>query len=203
YAVTKRKINSKVLPAEVGCIVDNVDTVIAIGEAVCESKPLVRRIMTIAGDGFNQNENLEVRLGTSYTTVIEEVGGLKDGVKKMISGGPMMGVAIYDVNIPVSKSSSAFLAFMKDPIEKLTETTCIRCGKCVEACPINLLPTNLAHACAHDEIEKFVKLDGMECIECGSCSYVCPAKKPLTQYFRAYKTIARNYLQEKSNKEAK
>ena len=201
YAITGRKINSQILPADVGVVVDNVDTVISIGYAICKSTPLLRRIMTITGDAFNETANLSVRLGTSYKDVIDAVGGFAKEPEKIISGGPMMGISMYSLDLPVSKNSSAMIAFTKDPLSTQKETNCINCGRCLEACPINLVPTFMYKAAKNNNFDEYIKLNGLECISCGSCSYVCPAKKPLTPYFSYMRIAARNYLKSKNEKE--
>ena len=184
YAVTGRKINSTKLPADAGCIVDNVDTVIAIHMAVCESTPLMRRIFTLTGNGINQPGNYNVKIGTSYAELVEASGGFKDGVKKVISGGPMMGMALSTVDIPIMKTSSALTCFMEDEVEKYEETACIRCGKCAQVCPSHVIPQKLMEAAQHYDMERFTALNGMECCECGCCTFICPAKRPLTQAFK-------------------
>ena len=201
YAATGRKINSKMLPADVGVIVDNVNTVVAIGYAVTKSTPLVYRHMTLSGDSFNETGNYKVRLGISYRELLEKCGGFKNEPKMMISGGPMMGVPLYNLDIPVSKSSSAFLAFDNDPKVNDEETNCIRCGKCSDACPVFLTPNKMLVYAKRNDFEEYLKLNGQECINCGCCSYVCPAKKPLTPYFQYMKANMRKYLD--SRKEAK
>ena len=203
YAITGRKINVSKLPADVGVVVDNVDTVVSIGYAVCKSTPLLRRIMTLSGDAYNETANLNVRFGISYKEVIEAVGGFKNEPEKMISGGPMMGLPIFNLDMPVSRNSSALLAFSKDPLANMKETNCINCGRCVKACPINLVPTRMYKAAKSGNFEEYIKLNGPECITCGSCSYVCPAKKPLTPYFSYMKFAVRGYLNNKKEKEAK
>lgn len=203
YAITGRKFNVSMLPADVGCIVDNIDTVISIGNAVCKSIPLLRRIMTISGDAFKDYANVSVRLGTNYKEVIDVVDGFKDKPEKIISGGPMMGQAIFTLDMPVSKNSSALISFKKDPIKNLKITNCINCGRCVSACPINLIPTRMLKAAKADNYEEYIKLYGTECINCGSCSYVCPAKQPLTAYFTYMKSAVRDYQKSLKEKEAK
>ena len=184
YATTGRKINSTKLPADAGCIVDNVDTVIAIHMAVAETTPLMRRIFTVTGDGVNQPCNYNVKIGTSYAELIEASGGLKENVEKVISGGPMMGMALSTLDVPVIKTSSAMTCLTTDDVARSIETACIRCGKCAQVCPSNIIPQKMMEAALKVDLQKFVALNGMECCECGSCTYACPAKRPLTQAFK-------------------
>lgn len=181
YATTKRAINSSMLPADAGCIVNNVDTIVAIYHAVIEGLPLMERIVTITGDAIRYPQNYRVFTGTNYNDLIEAAGGFKDTPAKIISGGPMMGFSLFDTNVPVTKSSSAITAFLKDPVSDSIASACINCGRCVDACPSRLLPSRLADIAEHYDEEKFVAFDGLECVECGCCSYICPAKRHLTQ----------------------
>lgn len=191
YSVTGRKINSDMLPAEVGCIVDNVDTVISIYHAVAESTPLIRRIITITGDAIQNPQNYNVRLGTSYQQLIEAAGRYQTEPKKLISGGPMMGQAILHTDIPVTKVSSALIAMAEDELAENPTTACIHCGRCVRVCPSRVVPQKMVIAAANSDIERFLKLNGMECCECGSCSYICPARIPLTETFiKTHRIIA-------------
>ena len=183
-AATGRKIYSAKLPADAGCIVDNVSTVIAIYRAVCKQTPLITRVVTLTGEAFNTPINVDVRIGCSHAELVEEGDGFKEEPKKIISGGPMMGFAMFDLNVPVTKTSSSILAMTKDEVAENEPTPCIRCGRCVEACPGNLVPQKMAEADMNKDYDTFVKLNGMECYECGSCTYVCPAKRPLTQSFK-------------------
>ena len=187
YAASGRKINSSMLPADAGVVVDNVDTLVAIYEAVCESKPLVRKILTVTGDAVASPGNFRVPLGTDYQQVIAAAGGFSEEPEKIISGGPMMGMPLFKLDIPVTKNSSSILAFKKDQVAEEATTPCINCGRCVTACPENLMPTLMMVASLQKNTERFEKLYGMECIECGCCSYVCPARRPLTQGFKQMK----------------
>ena len=187
YAVTKRKINSSMLPADAGCIVDNVDTIYNIYRAVKFNKPLTERIVTVSGDGINSPCNLEVPFGTSHAQLVKEAGGMDENVEKIISGGPMMGQAMFSLEVPVIKGSSALLAFKQDEISRATMTNCLNCGKCAMVCPEGLICAKLAHAADANDMEAFVKMHGMECIECGTCNYNCPANRNITQSVRTMK----------------
>lgn len=183
-AATGRKIYSAKLPADAGCIVDNISTVIAIYRAVCKQTPLITRVMTLTGEAFNTPVNVEVRLGCNHADLVAEGDGYKEEPAKVISGGPMMGFAMFDLNVPVTKTSSSILAMTRDQVAEFEPSPCIRCGRCVEACPGNLVPQKMAVAASHNDYATFEKLNGMECYECGSCTFVCPAKRPLTQTFK-------------------
>jgi Na+-translocating ferredoxin:NAD+ oxidoreductase subunit C len=180
YATTGRKLNSKKLPADVGCVVDNVDTVIAIYMAVAKSTPLIRRIVTVSGDAIKNPQNFHVAIGTDYSEIIDAAGGFVQKPEKLISGGPMMGMALYNINVPLMKTSSSVLGFVQDKAA-VEESPCIRCGKCIEACPLQLMPFQLAALGSRNDVDGFQKLDGMECCGCGCCSYTCPARRSLTQ----------------------
>ena len=181
YAVTKRAINSSMLPADAGCIVDNVETLIAIHKAVIEGRPLTERIVTVSGDAVNAPGNFKVLLGMNQAELIEAAGGFRTEPQKIISGGPMMGFAMITIDTPVTKTSSAILAFREDIVAKSMESACINCGRCVEVCPSRIIPSRLADYAQRGDEETFVKQNGLECVECGSCSYVCPAKRQLKQ----------------------
>ncbi len=181
HAVLGIDINSGVLPADVGCVVQNVSTTIAVYDAVCESTPLISRVVTLSGEGMRGMGNFEVPLGTTLTDLFEQTGGLSEKVTKLVAGGPMTGTAFTELCIPVTKTSGGFLAFEEDDVAARPITACIRCGRCVSVCPAMLVPQMLATNAAYGEFDKFEKLHGMECVECGCCSYVCPAYRPLAQ----------------------
>jgi len=192
-AITGRKLNSAMLPADVGCIVDNVDTVIAIYMAVCKTTPLMRRIVTVTGDAITSPQNYNVKIGTSFQELVEAAGGFKGEPEKLIAGGPMMGMALFSLDIPVTKTCSALTCFMKDEVAEEESSACIRCGRCVEACPSNIIPVKMMQAALRGDCGAFEKFDGMECMECGSCTFVCPARRQLTQAFKEMrKTVMEN-----------
>ena len=190
-SVTGRQINSHILPADAGVIVLNIATVIAIYEAVKMNMPLIHRVVTLTGDAMAQPANVDVLLGVSHKFLCDECGELKDNAVKIISGGPMMGMAMDSLDYPVAKTSSSILAISKDDVEEMETTSCIRCGRCVGVCPETLVPQLMAQAAVNKDYERFEKLYGMECIECGCCTYVCPAKRPLTQTFKLAKIKVR------------
>ena len=193
YAITGREVPSGGLPADVGCIVQNIDTAVAIQKAVVDGRPLMRRIVTVTGGAIREPKNFEVKLGTSYKELVEAAGGFVSDPVKIISGGPMMGIALSTLNVPIIKGSSAILCLTKEEADLPEERNCIRCGKCVSVCPMNLLPLQLNQYAVNYDVEKFEKCHGMDCIECGSCSFICPAKRHLVQSIRtAKKTILNN-----------
>ena len=181
FANTGRYINSSMLPADAGCIVHNVDTVYAICEAVREGKPLTERLVTVSGDAIKNPCNIRMKIGTNYQELIDCAEGFSKDPAKLVAGGPMMGKAIYTTDIPATKSSSAILALSEDAVAEMEPSACIRCGRCIEVCPGRVMPNKLATLAARNDIDAFVKNNGMECCECGCCSYVCPARRHLTQ----------------------
>ena len=190
YALTKRAINSSMLPADAGCIVDNVETLIGIHNAVINGRPLTERIVTVSGDDVQKPGNFKVLLGTNHRELIEAAGGFLQEPEKLISGGPMMGFAMITLDAPVTKTSSAILAFKEDIVAKSLETACINCGRCVEVCPSRIVPSRLADFAERFDEEAFTAQNGLECVECGSCSYVCPAKRSLKQAIGSMRKIA-------------
>ena len=181
YATTGRAINSSMLPADAGCVVDNVATISAIYRAVAKGEPSMDRIVTVSGDAVHEPGNFKVPFGMNQAELIEAAGGYKVDPEKIISGGPMMGFSMFTVDVPVTKTSSSILCFTKDEVAQYEPTACINCGRCVEVCPSRLIPSRLADYAEHHDEEAFTKHEGLECMECGSCSYVCPAKRQLKQ----------------------
>lgn len=189
YATTKRAIDSSMLPADAGCVVDNVETMIAVYHAVVEGKPLMERIVTVSGDGVKEPGNFKVLLGTNQRTLIEAAGGLNGEPEKIISGGPMMGFAMFTLDTPITKTSSSILCLTKDVVAEYEPSACINCGRCVTVCPSRIIPSRLADYAERFDEELFVRWNGMECIECGCCSYKCPAKRQLKQSIGSMKKI--------------
>ena len=197
YAVTGRAINSKMLPADAGCIVDNVETIIAIYNAVKLGKPVMNRVSTITGDAVANPGNFLYYIGTNYAELVEAAGGFKVQPEKIISGGPMMGFSMFSLDIPTTKTSSSLLCLAEDEVAKAEPSPCINCGRCVEACPEQLVPSRLAKMADHGVADEFEKWHGLECIECGSCSFACPAKRQLAQ---SIKTMKKQVLAAKRKK---
>jgi electron transport complex protein RnfC len=183
-AIVGREVPSGGLPMDVGCVVQNVASAAAVADAVIEGKPLIERITTITGEPVKNPSNWLLRLGTPISEAIKFAGGLSCGAGKLILGGPMMGFAQKSLQVTVMKNTSGILLLKKDEIVQYESPACIRCGKCLDACPMNLQPGSLSAAI---ESEKFSLAAGnnvMDCVECGSCAYVCPSHRPLVQHFR-------------------
>ena len=197
FANTGRAINSTMLPADAGCVVDNVETIISIYNAVVKGIPSMERVVTVTGDGVVNPGNYKVLFGTNQNELIEAAGGLKEGCEKVISGGPMMGFAMYTTDTPITKTSSSILCMSKDEVSACEPTACINCGRCVEACPEQLIPSRLAKFSDKGLSEEFEKWHGLECVECGSCSFACPAKRQLAQ---SIKTMKKQVLAAKRKK---
>ena len=189
YAVTGRQINSSMLPADAGCVVNNVDTAVAIYRAVTEGRPLIERIVTVTGDAINEPQNFKVRIGMNYRELVDAAGGFKTEPEKIVCGGPMMGVAMFDLDVPTTKTSTALLCFTKDEVAASKPGPCINCGRCVEVCPGRVVPSKLADYAESNNEEAFLKCNGMECCECGCCSFICPAKRQLTQSIKSMRKI--------------
>ena len=190
YAVTKRQINSSLLPADCGCIVDNVDTIYSVYRAVVCGKPLMHRIVTVTGDAITDPRNFRVPIGTNMQELVDAAGGFNCEPEKIIIGGPMMGISTYTLDLPIMKGSSAITVFKRDPVTHAKQTHCINCGRCIDVCPSRLVPTKLADFSEHGKLADFNKYDGVECVECGSCSYVCPAKRSLAQSIKTMRKEA-------------
>ncbi|MCW3491374.1 electron transport complex subunit RsxC [Dethiobacter alkaliphilus] len=185
---TGREVPSGGLPSMVGCVVQNVGTCIAISEAIRLGKPLIERNVTITGSGINEPKNMLVRVGTPMEEVIEQCGGFKPNIRKMVLGGPMMGLAQSGPeNQPVIKGTSGILCLTDAEVVLDEIRPCIKCAKCVEACPVSIMPLFIGGSVEHGMYDKAEAYNAMDCIECGCCTYICPAKRPLVQWIRMAK----------------
>ncbi len=190
-SATGRKVPPGKLPSDVGCVVINVASLAFIARYVETGKPLVSRSITVDGSAIREPKNLRVPIGTNIQDIIDYCGGFKEEPRKILSGGPMMGIAICDTNAPICKQNNAILAFAdrKDLIK--TERECIRCGRCVDVCPMSLMPTLIERYARVKDAEKLTDIGVMVCMECGSCAYACPSGRPLVQYMRLAKQVVR------------
>ncbi len=184
YAITRRRVPAGGLPMDIGCVVHNVGTAVAVYDAVAYKRPLVERFVTVAGPGIEQPKNLRLRIGTSYRYVFDYCGGLKESTAEIIMGGPMMGIAQSSLDIPVIKGTSGLLAFEKRNVLDKTEKVCISCARCVDACPMKLMPTTIANYVKHGYFDKADEFNALDCMECGSCAYLCPSHINLVHYIR-------------------
>lgn len=183
-AVLHREVPSGGLPMDVGVIVSNVSSANAVYEAVYYNKPLIERYVTVTGHGVKEPSNFLVRIGTSFSDMLEEAGGLTEDSGKVINGGPMMGIAQPNINQPVEKASNCILVLNKEESKPPVTNPCIRCGKCVSVCPVGLMPLLIHKYSLKEKFDKAQSLHILDCIECGSCSYICPSKRPLVEAIR-------------------
>ncbi len=186
-AITGRKVPSGKLPADVGVVVLNVYTVFSLAKAFREGLPPIKRIITVTGDAVANPQNIKVRLGVPYSFLFDLAGGFSEDPEKVISGGPMMGAAQYSLNSPVIKTTSALLALKKAPEIYSAATPCIRCGKCVEHCPMHLMPLNIAKFAVSENYDLAEKYHATDCMDCGLCSYICPSNRNPVEYIRRAK----------------
>lgn len=190
YSVTGREVPRGGLPMDVGCVVENVSTTYAVYEAVMKGQPLTYRVITVTGDAVENPSNLWVPCGTHYHALIGACGGLLGGhATKVISGGPMMGFTVSSLDIPTTKTSSGLLCLSAARVSNYTSQACISCGRCVVACPMRLIPSELSQFIEAEDIASAEQISLMDCGECGSCAYVCPAHRPLVHHFRRGKGV--------------
>ncbi len=189
YAVTKRSVPAGGLPMDVGCVVDNASTLFAIQQAVVLGRPLTHRAITVSGDAISKPDNLIAPIGTTFADLVSECGGVKGDLAKIIAGGPMMGFAQPSLDTPMTKTSSGLLLFSPRLVQQFTSQPCLSCGRCLDACPMKLSPSEMSQSIEADDIHGAEELGVMNCFECGSCAFVCPASRPLVQHFRRAKAI--------------
>jgi len=190
-SITGRKVPGFALPSAVGVVVHNVSTARAIHDAVVLSKPLYEKVMTISGKGIKRPANLLVKVGTRVSDIVEYLGGVTPALSKIVMGGPMMGFAVSSLDIPVTKTTSSVLFLSEDEIDATPHSQCIRCGWCLEACPMGLEPKEIALYVEAGRPQDTGQFGVFECFECGCCAYVCPAKRPLVQFIRLAKMKAK------------
>jgi electron transport complex protein RnfC len=176
------------VPPDAGVVVQNVGTCAAVYDAVCHGRPLTERVVTVAGGGVSRPGNFRVRIGTPLRQLVEACGGLSPDTVRLVMGGPMMGISQASLDAPVVKGTSGLLALTRDEVPARRAGNCIRCGRCVRACPMGLLPATLALYAQHQLYDRAEGIDAMACMECGSCAYVCPAAIPLVQHIRLAKS---------------
>ena len=188
-AATGREVPSGGLPMDVGCLVHNVGTALAIFEAVSSKKPLIERIVTVTGPGVREPKNLRVRIGTPFKNLVDFCGGYTESAAKLISGGPMMGISQVTDEVPVIKGTSGILVLDEKAASLQTEQPCIACARCVDVCPMKLVPSRIATLVEYKQIDDAYDIGLLDCIECGTCGYICPAKRNLVQYIKLGKVL--------------
>ncbi len=191
-AAVNRTVPTGGLPMDVGVNVNNATGAVAIARAVRDGMPVIERIVTVTGQGITQPQNVRVRVGTPIKDVIAFCGGLTPSAKKVLLGGPMMGIAQSTLDVPVVKATGGILILINKELSEVEPHACIRCGKCVNACPMGLIPSKLGAFIEHNLFEKIDAYNVNDCIECGSCVYVCPAKRPMVQWIRVGKAVLRS-----------
>lgn len=192
FAITGRRVASGALPASVGVVVQNIATANAVYEAVALHKPMFERVVTVSGKGIKRTANLLVKVGTRIADIAEYLGGTTEDLKKVILGGPMMGFATSDLSTPTTKTTSGILFLTEDEVDLNEGGPCIRCGWCLDACPMGLEPKEIALYVEAGKGKETAQFGVKDCFECGSCAYMCPAKRPLVQFIRIAKQQLRN-----------
>ena len=183
-SILNRTVPAGGLPMDVGCVVQNVQTAYAIYEAVYSGKPLIERAITLTGSCLKEPVNIRVRIGTILKDLVDVIGGFKKEPKKIVMGGPMMGIAQYTLDVPIVKGTSGVLFLSEEEVSQAEESVCIRCGKCIEVCPMQLAPTTLMYRVKREFFAEAKELGIAGCFECGACAYECPAKIPLLDYMK-------------------
>jgi electron transport complex protein RnfC len=183
-AILNREVPPGKLPLDIGVVIQNIGTAVSVYEAVVKGIPSITSVLTVSGKGINNPKNLIIPVGTPLIDIIEYCGGLNDNAVKLIVGGPMMGVAQYDFSAPIMKATSGILILTEDEVNENSETPCLKCGKCIEVCPLGLMPTKLARYSQLNKFEEAENFDITVCMECGTCAFTCPANIPLVQWIR-------------------
>lgn len=183
-AIIGKEVPSGGLPFDVGCIVQNVGTTLAIKEAVCDGMPLIERVLTISGSGVKESKNVKVKIGTLSRDIVDYCGGIEGDLRKIIFGGPMMGFSSYTLDVPITKGTSGLLLFTHKEVKEYEELPCIRCGRCANSCPMYLMPMFIDMYSRIEDFDKAKDFGALDCIECGACGYVCPSKRYLVQSIR-------------------
>jgi electron transport complex protein RnfC len=199
-ALINREVPSGKLPIDVGAVVHNVGTAYSVYEAVQKNKPLFERVVTVTGKSLSRPGNFVVRIGTPILRLIEAAGGIPDDTGKIINGGPMMGKAVHNTDIPVVKGMSGIILIPRSESARKETKPCIRCAKCVTVCPLGLEPYLLMTLTEKGMFEKADKERITDCMECGSCAYTCPANRPLLDYIRLGKSTVIKMAREKNLK---
>jgi electron transport complex protein RnfC len=189
-SLLNREVPPKGLPFHVGVIVQNVGTCYAVYEAVYKKKPLIERLVTITGDCIENTGVYWIRIGTLVSEIVDKLGGFKKEPAKVIFGGPMMGIAQPSLDVPVLKTTSGILFLSQERVSQFKEYPCIRCAKCIDVCPMRLLPTKIAQAAKFGNMELAAEYNAVDCMECGCCEYICPSKIPLVAYIK----LGKNYI---------
>ena len=198
YAITGSEVPVGKLPMDVKCVVQNIASAVAVADAVVKGRPLIERVTTVTGKPIVNPGNWRFRLGTPIEKALELVGGISEQPAKLLLGGPMMGIAQASLGVTVMKNTSGILLISTDEVSLYTQDPCIRCGRCVEACPMSILPATISQAVENKRFDWAEELNVMACIECGSCSYVCPSHRPLNQHFKWAKVEIQSKLRRKN-----
>jgi len=183
-AIIGKEVPSGGLPFDVGCIVQNVGTTLAIKEATYDGMPLIERVLTISGSGVKESKNVKVKIGTLSRDIVDYCGGIEGDLRKIIFGGPMMGFSSYTLDVPITKGTSGLLLFTDNEVKEYEELPCIRCGRCANSCPMYLMPMFIDMYSRIEDFDKAKDFGALDCIECGACGYVCPSKRYLVQSIR-------------------
>ena len=196
YALLRREVPRGGLPFDVGVVVQNVGTTKAVWDAISQGTPLYERALTVSGDGIQEPKNVLARLGTPFQDVVDLCGGFTGDISLLVMGGPMMGISQWSLDVPVIKGTSGLLAWKDFPLP--TEHSCIQCGRCVDHCPMVLVPTRLMKFVKFDHLSEAEEWGALDCVECGSCQYSCPAKIPLVHWIR----LGKNQIAELKRKKS-